>query len=330
MQKNRNQERRNSARDEGQGLRQRLGLSWFQHTHTLLLCCCRMVETLADSFCFFAALCWTSGGLSAVLRRAFLAAWPGDGDPSVVRLLLRVRLPSVLLVGPDWVGSSMLLCGPSGARVNGSGRFMWYRLLLPDRPSRRSREGTSSQVSRVSSSGGCCGPTGSKKNSQGFINTFHKFRQDVCEICQGKTKPILVLSHFFVIISLTWRRGVSARDKKVESHCDTLDKSSSTASSCRLSWIVPGSCRAMTIALVLSARSILWRHRSRAWLTSWRAFDTPHGACRVKLDNTNQNQELTSLGKRAYLTIASSLFWHMEMASWGGTMFHRPSLPRMM
>lgn len=101
VQKNRN-ERRNSTGDEGQGLRQRVDLSLFQHTHTvLLLCCCRMVETLADSFCFFSALCWTSGGLSAVLRRAFLATWPEDGDPSVVRLLLGVRLPSVLLVRPD-------------------------------------------------------------------------------------------------------------------------------------------------------------------------------------------------------------------------------------
>lgn len=154
MQKNRNQERRNSSGDEGQGLRQRVDLSLFQHTHTvLLLCCCRMVETLADSFCFFSALCWTSGGLSAVLRRAFFAAWPEDRDPSVVRLLLGVRLPSVLLVGLDGLGS--------GPRVKGSDRFMWYRLLLPDRPSRRSREGTSSHVARVSSSGGCCGQTGS-------------------------------------------------------------------------------------------------------------------------------------------------------------------------
>lgn len=81
---------------------------------------------------------------------------------------------------------------------------------------------------------------------------------------------------------------MSARDKKVEGHWDTLDKSSSTVSSCRLSWIVPGSCRAMTIALVLSARSILWRHRSRAWLTSCRAFDTPHGACRGKSNYKNK------------------------------------------
>lgn len=42
---------------------------------------------------------------------------------------------------------------------------MRYRLLLPDRPSRRSREGTSSHVARASSSGGCCGPTGSKKKT---------------------------------------------------------------------------------------------------------------------------------------------------------------------
>ena len=27
-------------------------------------------------------------------------------------------------------------------------------------------------------------------------------------------------------------------------------------------------------------------------------------------------------------TIASSLSWHMEIASWGGTIFQRPSLPR--
>lgn len=83
-----------------------------------------MVETLADSFCFFSALCWASGGLSAVLRRAFFAAWPDDGEPSVVRLLLGVRLPSVLLVGLGGLGSSRLLCGHSGPRVNGSDRFM--------------------------------------------------------------------------------------------------------------------------------------------------------------------------------------------------------------
>lgn len=158
------QKNRNWTGDEGEGLRQRVDLSLFQHTHTvLLLCCCRMVETLADSFCFFSALCWPSGGLSAVLRRDFLAAWPGDGDPSVVRLPLGVRLPSVLLLGLGWLGGSVLPCGHSGPRVNGSGRLMRYRLLLPDRPSRRSREGTSSHVARASSSGGCCGPTGSKK-----------------------------------------------------------------------------------------------------------------------------------------------------------------------
>ena len=78
----------------------------FQHTHTVvLLCCWRMGETLLDSFCFFSALCWTSGGLSAVLRRAFLANWPDGGDDdddtSIVLLLLGVLLPTVLSVGLD-------------------------------------------------------------------------------------------------------------------------------------------------------------------------------------------------------------------------------------
>lgn len=54
-----------------------------------------------DSFCFFSALCWTSGGLSAVLRRAFFADWPDEGDPSRVLLPLGVLLPSVLSVRPD-------------------------------------------------------------------------------------------------------------------------------------------------------------------------------------------------------------------------------------
>lgn len=93
---------------------------------------------------------------------------------------------------------------------------------------------------------------------------------------------------------------MSARDRKVEGHWDTLDKSSSTASSCRLSWIVPGSCRAMTIALVLSARSILWRQRSRAWLTSCRALDTPHGACGGTLDH--MNAKVISLGEGVHLS----------------------------
>lgn len=64
----------------------------FQYTHTVVLCCWRMGDTLLDSFCFFSALCWTSGGLAAVLRRAFLADWPdgGDDDPSIVLLLLGV------------------------------------------------------------------------------------------------------------------------------------------------------------------------------------------------------------------------------------------------
>lgn len=40
--------------------------------------------------------------------------------------------------------------------------------------------------------------------------------------------------------------------------------------------------------------------------------------------------KLNMLTAWGWLTIASSLFWHMEIASWGGTMFHRPSLPKMM
>lgn len=96
---------------------------------------------------------------------------------------------------------------------------------------------------------------------------------------------------------------MSARAGKVDGHWDTLDKSSSTASSCRLSWMVPGLCREMTIALVLSARSILWRHRSRAWLTSCRAFDILHGAYRAKLDDIIEKQRFLR-GKGAYLSFS--------------------------
>ncbi len=83
--------------------------------------------------------------------------------------------------------------------------------------------------------------------------------------------------------ALTWRRGVSARDMEVGGHWDTLAKSSSTSSWCRVSCEVPGSCRAITMALVLSARNMRWRHRSKAWLTSCRALDTPHGACSMEV-----------------------------------------------
>lgn len=75
---------------------------------------------------------------------------------------------------------------------------------------------------------------------------------------------------------------MSAREIEVGGHWDTLAKSSSTSSWCKVSWEVPGSCRAITMALVLSARNMRWRHRSRAWLTSCRALDTPHGACSMK------------------------------------------------
>lgn len=47
------------------------------------------------------------------------------------------------------------------------------------------------------------------------------------------------------------------------------------------------------MALVLSARNIRWRHRSRAWLTSCLALDTPHGACSMKVHHhtdTGQSQ----------------------------------------
>lgn len=93
---------------------------------------------------------------------------------------------------------------------------------------------------------------------------------------------------------------MSARDKEVDGHWDNLDRSSSTSSSRRVSWTVPGSCREITIALVLSARNMRWRHRSRAWLTSCRAFDTPHGACRVTSPCRSQNQ--LSVERRAYLS----------------------------
>lgn len=58
MQKDRNPERRNSTGDEGGRPEASHGLFLIQHTHTAgLLCCCRMVDTLPDSFCFFSALC---------------------------------------------------------------------------------------------------------------------------------------------------------------------------------------------------------------------------------------------------------------------------------
>lgn len=89
-------------------------------------------------------------------------------------------------------------------------------------------------------------------------------------------------SPHYVCCHPTWRRGVSARDMEAGGHWDTLAKSSSTSSWCRVSWGVPGSCRAITMALVLSARNMRWRHRSRAWLTSCLALDTPHGACSME------------------------------------------------
>lgn len=79
-----------------------VSLCLFQQTHTVvLLCCWRTGPTLVDSFCFFSALCWLSGGLSAVLRRAFFASWPDGGGLSVVLLLVGVLPPSVLSVGLD-------------------------------------------------------------------------------------------------------------------------------------------------------------------------------------------------------------------------------------
>ena len=82
---------------------------------------------------------------------------------------------------------------------------------------------------------------------------------------------------------LTWSSGVSAREIEVGGHWDTLSRSSSTSSWCKVSCEVPGSCRAITMALVLSARNIRWRHRSRAWLTSCLALDTPHCAYSMKV-----------------------------------------------
>lgn len=83
----------------------------------------------------------------------------------------------------------------------------------------------------------------------------------------------------YIRLPLTLRISVSERDIEVGGLWDTRARSSSTSSWCNVSWGLPASCRAITMALVLSARSIRWRHRSRAWLTSCRALDTPHGAC---------------------------------------------------
>lgn len=192
----------------------------YQHTHTVfLLCCWRTGDTLLDSFCFFSALCWTSGGLSAVLRRAFLAGGlVDDGDePSIVLLLPAVLLSAVQSEGADGLGSTVLLCEHSGVRENGSDRVRWNRLLLPESPSFRSKVGRSSHTADgESSSGGRC------------------------------------------------KSGVSAREMEVGGHWEIFDKSSNTSSWCRVSWQVWDSCRAITIALVLSARNMRCRHLNRA------------------------------------------------------------------
>lgn len=59
VQEDRNRERRNSAGGGGRGPEASGGLIlWIQHTHTVaLLCRRRMVDALAESFCFFSALC---------------------------------------------------------------------------------------------------------------------------------------------------------------------------------------------------------------------------------------------------------------------------------
>lgn len=137
-------------------------------------------------------------------------------------------------------------------------------------------------------------------------------------------------SWLFGVTGLTWRRGVSARDKEVGADWDTLAKSSSTSSWCNVSGELTVSSRVITMALVLSARNIRWRHRSRAWLTSCRALDRPQEACGEKVRyHTNKSWSKQQLQIKSF-TVSSSLFWHMEMASWGGTIFHSPSLPRMM
>lgn len=84
-----------------------------------------MEETLLVSFCFFSALCCTSGGLSAVLRRAFFVSWPdGLDDTSIVLFLVGVLLPAALSVALDRAGSSGLLFEHSGVRAKGSDRSM--------------------------------------------------------------------------------------------------------------------------------------------------------------------------------------------------------------
>ena len=94
----------------------------------------------------------------------------------------------------------------------------------------------------------------------------------------------------YVCPRLTLRISVSERDMEVGGLWDTRARSSSTSSWCSVSWGLPGSCRAMTMALVLSARSIRCRHRSRAWLTSCRALDTPHGACRGETPRSGRKE----------------------------------------
>lgn len=123
-----------------------------QYTHTVVLLCCWRTGELLDSFCFFSALCWTSGGLSEVLRRAFFADRPEGGGSLIVLLLLGVLLLPVLSAEHKWLGSSVLLFAHSGVRAKGSDRFMWYRLLLPESPSRRSRAGRKSHMEEVESS----------------------------------------------------------------------------------------------------------------------------------------------------------------------------------
>lgn len=138
----------------------------------VLLCCWRIWEALVDSFCFFSALCWASGGLTAVLRRAFLASGLEDGDPSIVLLPLAVLLPNVLAEGPDWPGSSVLPSGLGGSRVAGLDRSVWYRLLLPDSPSRRSKAGRSSHGPGESASGDRCKRKGWNDRSEMWCLRF--------------------------------------------------------------------------------------------------------------------------------------------------------------
>lgn len=139
-----------------------------QHTHTVVLpCCWSRTGTLDDCFWLFPALRFISDVLSAFLRRAFLANGAEDGEPSAVLLLLGIlmtppspcpRAELSVRAESEEGGSPLESVGDGGGGVvKGSEWYIAYKLLLPDRPSLRSRMGRGSQTPEgLFTSGTCC------------------------------------------------------------------------------------------------------------------------------------------------------------------------------